>query len=93
MGSGAERMRLYRDRQRRGVLVLMGVEVNDEHIDALMRVGLLQACAEDDRAAVVTAVQAALDNYLGVTRHDVTSESVVLFGRGGRTRMPEDSGE
>ena len=51
----AERMRLHRERRRRGLRCLM-IELRETEVDALIRGGLLEQETRDDRNAVLKAL-------------------------------------
>ena len=60
----AERMRLHRERQRRGLRCFM-IELRDSEIDALIRYGLLPGERRKDKGAIIRALYAYLDRTLG----------------------------
>ncbi len=60
----AERMRLHRERRRRGLRCLM-IELRETEIDALIRKGLLEAVMRNDPISVGKALYAYLDRTLG----------------------------
>jgi hypothetical protein len=62
--AAAERMRLHRERQRRGLRCLT-VELRETEIDTLIRRGMLKADARNDPSAVCKALYAHLDRTLG----------------------------
>ena len=62
----AERMRLYRERQRRGLRCLM-IELRETEVDALIRGGLLEQETRDDRNAVLKALYGHFSRTLGPT--------------------------
>ena len=64
----ATRTRAYRDRKKIGVSVAIGPELKA----ALVEFEFLSASDTDDRAAIEQATQAALRDWLGVTRHSET---------------------
>jgi hypothetical protein len=51
----AERMRLHRERRRRGLRCLM-IELRETDVDALIRGGLLEQETRNDRSAVLKAL-------------------------------------
>ena len=51
----AERMRLHRERRRRGLRCLM-IELRETEVDALIRGGLLEQETRNDRNAVLKAL-------------------------------------
>jgi hypothetical protein len=63
----AERMRLHRERRRRGVRCLM-VELRETEIDAFIQMGLLKAEMCNNRNAIAKALYAYLDRRLGAIR-------------------------
>ena len=62
----AERMRLYRERRRRGLRCLM-VELHETDVDALIRGGLLEQGTRNDRDAVLKALYGHFSRTLGPT--------------------------
>ena len=62
--SPAERMRLFRERRRKGLRCLT-IELRETEIDALIRNGMLNAEMRDDPIAVSEALYAHLDQTLG----------------------------
>ena len=60
----AERMRLHRERRRRGLRCLM-IELRETEIDALIRKGFLTAETRNDAKPVRKALYAFLDRTLG----------------------------
>ena len=60
----AERMRLYRERQRRGLRCLM-IELRETDVDALIRGGLLEHKTRNDRNAVLKALYHHFNRTLG----------------------------
>ena len=62
----AERMRLHRDRRRRGLRCLM-IELRETDVDALIRVGLLEQGTRNDRDAVLKALYGHFSRTLGPT--------------------------
>jgi hypothetical protein len=67
----AARMRLHRDRRRRGLRCLM-IELRETEIDVLIRKGLLKSETRHDPGAVCDALYEHLEQTLGkqVTRND-----------------------
>ncbi len=65
------RTRVYRDRKKIGVSVA-SIAIGPEIKAALVEFGFLCASDTDDRAAIEQATQAALRDWLGVTRHSET---------------------
>lgn len=63
----AERMRLHRERRRRGLRCLM-IELRETEIDALIRMGLLTAEARDNLPAVRHALYDHFDQTLSLVR-------------------------
>jgi hypothetical protein len=61
----AERVRLHRERRRRGLRCLT-IEIRDREIDALVRQGLLDDEKRDDTTAIRTAFHQYLDHTLGL---------------------------
>jgi hypothetical protein len=64
--AAAERMRLHRDRRRKGLRCLI-VELRETEIDVLIRLRLLDPEMRNDRKAVRQAFHAFLDRTLGAT--------------------------
>ena len=62
--SPAERMRLFRERRRKG-LRCVTIEVRESEIDALVRKGLLNVDMRNEPIAVSNALYAHLDRTLG----------------------------
>jgi hypothetical protein len=62
----AERMRLHRDRRRRGLRCVM-IELRETEVDALIRGGLLEQKTRNDRNAVVRALYGHFSRTLGST--------------------------
>ena len=60
----AQRMRLYRERKRKGLRCLT-VEVRETEIDALVRKGLLDAKMRNDPISVCKALYTFLEHTLG----------------------------
>jgi hypothetical protein len=65
------RTRAYRDRKKIGVSVA-SIAIGPELKAALVEFNFLSAADIDDRAAIEQATQAALRDWLGVTRHRET---------------------
>ena len=63
----AARMRLHRDRRRRGLRCLT-IELRETEIDLLIRKGLLNSETRHDPGAVCDALYAHLEQTLGSTR-------------------------
>ena len=66
LSTGAQRMRLHRQRRRAGLRCLM-VELRETEIEALIRTGLLMAETRNDSRAIRKALYAYLDRTLGKT--------------------------
>jgi hypothetical protein len=64
--SAAQRMRLHRDRRRRGLRCLM-IELRETDVDALIRGGLLAQETRNDRNAVLKALYGLFTRTLGPT--------------------------
>ena len=62
--AAAQRMRLFRERKRKGLRCLT-IELHETEIDALVRMGLLRTEMRNDPIAVSNAVYAHLDQTLG----------------------------
>ena len=62
--AAAERMRLHRQR-RKEALRCLTIELRETEVDVLIRRGLLEADARNDRLAVVNALYRHLDDTLG----------------------------
>ena len=62
--SAAQRMRLHRDRRRRGFRCLM-IELRETDVDALIRRGLLEQETRNDRNAVLKALYGHFNRTLG----------------------------
>jgi len=60
----AERMRLHRERRRRGLRCLM-IQLRDTDVDALIRRGLLEQETRNDRNAVLKALYGHFNRTLG----------------------------
>jgi len=60
----AERMRLFRERRRKG-LRCVTVELHEDEIDALVRMGLLAPEMRNDANSVIAALYAYFDRTLG----------------------------
>ena len=63
----AERMRLHRERRRRGLRCLM-IELRETEIDALIRMGLLRAEARNNLPAIRDALYDHFEHSLGSLR-------------------------
>jgi hypothetical protein len=61
--AAAERMRLHRERRRKGLRCLT-VELRETEIDALVRIGLLRAEMRNDPSAISEALYAHLERTL-----------------------------
>jgi hypothetical protein len=59
----AARMRLHRERRRRGLRCLM-IELRETEVDALIRAGLLEHETRNDRNAVLKALYGHLNRTL-----------------------------
>jgi hypothetical protein len=59
----AERMRLHRERRRRGLRCLM-IQLRETEVDALIRGGLLEQETRDDRNAVLKALYSHVNRTL-----------------------------
>ena len=64
---GAERMRLHRERRRRGLRCLT-IELREAEIDALVRAGLLRAETRNNLRAISEALYEHLDRTLSLQR-------------------------
>jgi hypothetical protein len=62
--AAAERMRLHRERRRKGLRCLT-IELRETEIDALIREGLLKPETRNDPSALSDALYAFLDGTLG----------------------------
>jgi len=62
--SPAERMRLFRERRRKG-LRCVTIELHEDEIDALVRMGLLAPEMRNDANAIIEAMYAFFDRTLG----------------------------
>jgi len=62
--SPAQRMRLFRERRRKG-LRCVTIEVRESEIDALVRMGLLAPEMRNDANAIIEAMYAFFDRTLG----------------------------
>lgn len=62
--SGAERMRRYRERRRRGVVCVAPVPIYENDIDALVACGRLKPEAKADTGKVVEAVEYLIDDWV-----------------------------
>jgi len=60
----AERMRLFRERRRKGLRCVM-VELHEDEIDVLVRMGLLAPEMCNDANSVIAALYAYFDRTLG----------------------------
>jgi hypothetical protein len=60
----ADRMRLYRERRRKGLRCIM-IQLRETEIDVLVRKGLLDRGRRDDPRAIVQALHVYLDRTLG----------------------------
>ena len=68
LSPGAERMRRYRERRRRG-LSCIKVQLRRTEVDALIARGLLEAAERKDRSALAAALHRYLDiNKMGGRR-------------------------
>jgi hypothetical protein len=63
----AERMRLHRERRRRGLRCLV-IELRETEIDALIRMGLLKAEARNNLPAIRHALYDHFDSTLSLVR-------------------------
>ena len=61
--AAAERMRLHRERRRKGLRCLT-IELRETEIDALIRKGMLKIDARNDQHAILNALYAHLDHTL-----------------------------
>ena len=61
--TAAERMRRYRARKRAGVLCMAHVPVYPLDAEAFVKRGRLKSEDEDNRAAIVEAVEALVDDF------------------------------
>jgi hypothetical protein len=64
--AAAERIRLHRERRRKGLRCLI-VDLRETEIDALIQRGLLKPDTRNNRRAVSQALYAFLDRTLGAT--------------------------
>ena len=55
MATSAERMRRHRDRQRRGVLAIVPVEISQDDLDALIAVGGVRFTVRENKPLVTRA--------------------------------------
>ncbi len=62
--SGAERMRQSRERRREGFVGVIGVELRQREVAALVARGLLAAADRGDRGAIAEALGRLLDSLL-----------------------------
>jgi hypothetical protein len=60
----AERMRLHRERRRKGLRCLM-IDLRETEIDALVRMGLLRAEMRNEANAIIEALYDYFDRTLG----------------------------
>ena len=60
----AERMRLFRERRRKGLRCLT-IELHEDEIDALVRMGLLTPEMRNDANAIIEAMYAFFGRTLG----------------------------
>ena len=60
----AERMRLFRERKRKGLRCLT-IELHETEIDALVRMGLLAPEMRNDANSIIEAMYAFFDRTLG----------------------------
>jgi hypothetical protein len=71
--SAADRMRLHRERRRKGLRCVI-VELRETEVDALIRKGMLNADARNNSRAVRKALYAHLDQTLGsMVRHQAAA--------------------
>jgi hypothetical protein len=61
--SAAERMKLHRERKKKGMRCLM-IELRETEIDSLIRKGFLKADARNDAEAILDGLYAYLDREL-----------------------------
>jgi len=64
--AAAERMRMHRERRRRGLRCLM-IQLRETEIESLVRMGLLKIEMRHDAAAIVKAIHVFFDHSLGPT--------------------------
>jgi hypothetical protein len=64
LSPAAERMRLFRERRRKG-LRCVTIELHEDEIDALVRMGLLNVEMRNDANSVIEAMYAFFDLTLG----------------------------
>ena len=64
LSPAAERMRLFRERRRKG-LRCVTIELHEDEIDALVRKGLLNVEMRNDANSVIEAMYAFFDLTLG----------------------------
>ena len=62
--AAAERMRLFRERRRKGLRCLT-IQLRETEIDALVRMGLLAPQMRNDANAIIEAMYAFFDRTLG----------------------------
>jgi hypothetical protein len=60
----AERMRLFRERRRKGLRCVI-IELHEDEIDALVRMGLLAPEMRNDANSIIEAMYAFFDRTLG----------------------------
>ncbi len=61
--TAAERMRRYRDRKRQGVLCMARVPIYALDAEAFVKRGRLKSEDEENRTAIVEAVEALVDDF------------------------------
>ena len=64
--AAAERMRLHRERRRRGLRCLV-IELRETELDAFVRRGFLKSEMRNDQRAIASALYEFLDGTLGIT--------------------------
>ena len=64
LSPAAERMGLFRERRRKG-LRCVTIELHEDEIDALVRMGLLNVEMRNDANAIIEAMYAFFDRTLG----------------------------
>jgi hypothetical protein len=64
--AAAERMRLHRERRRKGLRCLT-IELRETEIDTLVRMGLLKIEMRNDANAIIEALYAHFDRALDLT--------------------------
>jgi len=62
--AAAKRMRLHRERRRNGLRCMM-LEIREEELDALVRLGLLQKEMRNDIEAAIEAIYTLFERTLG----------------------------